>query len=248
MVRIIYFVLLVIALSSCESLKQLTFTDNRQVNGSATHSSVKTSTQTTKKDIRFLDDIATDPENQSVIHTAAVTSNTAEKPKTTSQPLSKSNSAVESSSALQMKYAILMNTEVEAVQNVDLFKKIDEWWGTKYCLGGTTNKCIDCSAFMQILFASVYGINLPRTAKDQYQFSSRVSRTELREGDLVFFNTRGGVSHVGFYLQNNKFVHASTVGVTISDLYDPYYLHRFIGVGRIEKAVASSKSTAGGSK
>jgi len=88
---------------------------------------------------------------------------------------------------------------------------------------------------MQILFASVYGISLPRTAREQYKVTSRISRTELKEGDMVFFNTRGGVSHVGFYLQNNKFVHASTGGVIISDLFDPYYLRRFVGVGRVEK-------------
>jgi hypothetical protein len=88
---------------------------------------------------------------------------------------------------------------------------------------------------MQILFSSVYGVSIPRTAHEQYKATTRVSRTELKEGDMVFFNTRGGVSHVGFYLQNNKFVHASTGGVTISDLFDPYYLRRFVGVGRVEK-------------
>ncbi|TAL43619.1 MAG: NlpC/P60 family protein, partial [Chitinophagaceae bacterium] len=81
---------------------------------------------------------------------------------------------------------------------------------------------------------SVYGISLARTARDQYRNSSRISRTHLQQGDLLFFNTRGGVSHVGVYLQNNKFVHASTSGgVTISDLYDPYWLRRFVGVGRL---------------
>jgi len=243
---IIYFGLLAFALSSCESLRQLSFTDSRQTNGSAPNStsSTQTSSANSKKEIKFLENIET---KQS---TETANNNITEKPvkqktfdNTTASagpgPNSKA-STVESSSSLQMKYAVLMNTEVEAIQNIELFKKIDEWWGTKYCLGGTTSKCIDCSAFMQILVASVYGISLPRTAKDQYGFSSRVSRTQIKEGDLVFFNTRGGVSHVGLYLQNNKFVHASTNGVTISDLYDPYYLRRFIGVGRIEKAVASS--------
>ena len=155
---------------------------------------------------------------------------------------------METASALQMKYAILMNTEVENIKNMDLLKKIDDWYGTRYCMGGTTSKCIDCSAFMQILFSSVYGMNLPRTAREQYRASTRISRTDLAEGDLVFFNTRGGVSHVGFYLQNNKFVHASTGGVTISDLFDPYYLRRFIGVGRIEKATGKLSNPVGGSR
>ena len=53
--------------------------------------------------------------------------------------------------------------------------------------------------------------------------------------DLTCLNTQGGVSHVGLYLQNNKFVHASSSGVTISDLFDSYWERRFIGVGRYEK-------------
>jgi murein DD-endopeptidase / murein LD-carboxypeptidase len=58
----------------------------------------------------------------------------------------------------------------------------------------------------------------------------------LKEGDLVFFNTTGGVSHVGVYLQNNKFVHASTSGgVMISDLDESYWAKRFIGIGRYQK-------------
>jgi cell wall-associated NlpC family hydrolase len=114
---------------------------------------------------------------------------------------------------------------------------LDEWMGARYHLGGTTKQGIDCSALMQILFAGLYGINLPRTAREQYDFSKRISRTELKEGDLVFFNTIGGVSHVGMYLQNNKFIHASTGGVTISDLYDEYWSRKFIGVGRINQSL-----------
>ena len=251
--NIIYSVLLAFALSSCESLRQLTATDSRKTD---TPNSPSTSTKTSssapgKKEVKFLENIATSPEKQPTTGSSGdatkivyKTSNTTDK--ASNEPVSKTNSSVEGTSSLQMKYAILMNTEVENVQNVELFKKIDDWYGTKYCLGGTTSKCIDCSAFMQILFASVYAINLPRTAKDQYNASSRVSRTELKEGDLVFFNTRGGVSHVGLYLQNNKFVHASTGGVTISDLFDPYYLRRFIGVGRVEKSTRSTQLAVGG--
>ena len=62
----------------------------------------------------------------------------------------------------------------------------------------------------------------------------------MKEGDLVFFNTTGGVSHVGIYMGNNKFAHASFArGVTVSDLFDPYYLKRFLGMGRIEKSLGT---------
>jgi lipoprotein Spr len=141
---------------------------------------------------------------------------------------------------IQYKYAGLLNTEAGEVRNIPMYEFIDGWYGTPYKLGGTTKKGIDCSAFTQYLFAAIYTINLPRTAKEQYKLTTRISRTELKEGDLLFFNTRGGVSHVGVYLQNNKFVHASASGgVTISDVFDPYWVKRFIGVGRLNNSVAS---------
>jgi lipoprotein Spr len=146
-----------------------------------------------------------------------------------------SSSKIENASKIQIKYALLLDTEVEQLQNASLYAGIDEWLGTRYRLGGTTKDGIDCSAFVQILYITQFGINIPRTAREQYDATNRISRTELKEGDLVFFNTQGGVSHVGLYLQNNKFVHASSSGVTISDLFEPYWERRFIGVGRYEK-------------
>ncbi|MCR6719723.1 MAG: NlpC/P60 family protein [Chitinophagaceae bacterium] len=123
--------------------------------------------------------------------------------------------------------------------NNTLLEHVDEWYGTPYRLGGSTKKGIDCSAFVQAVYTSAYATTVPRTAREQYKFSRIISATELQEGDLVFFNTRGGVSHVGIYLQNNKFIHASSSqGVTVSDLFDPYYLKRYIGAGRITKPIA----------
>ncbi len=142
---------------------------------------------------------------------------------------------IEKINVLQFKYSLLLNTEVELVNNLSLFQLIDEWFGTRYRLGGESKKGIDCSAFMQVMYAGLFGIALPRTAREQNRSMRKISRTELKEGDLVFFNTRGGVSHVGMYLQNNKFVHsASSGGVMISDLYDDYWSSRFIAAGRYE--------------
>ncbi len=148
---------------------------------------------------------------------------------------------IEIASSLQLKYSLLLDTEVERIKNLDLFGLVDNWFGTPYRMGGNTKKGIDCSAFVQIMYAGLFGLSIPRTAREQFGVARSVSRTELEEGDLVFFNTRGGVSHVGIYLQNNKFAHAaSSAGVMISDLYDAYWAKRFVGVGRIDRLQLSS--------
>jgi lipoprotein Spr len=102
-------------------------------------------------------------------------------------------------------------------------------------MGGTTKSCVDCSAFTGAVIRDVYRINLPRTASEQYDASNKVDKENLKEGDLVFFKTKKGyVNHVGVYLTNNKFVHASTSnGVMISDLDENYWRGKFAGGGRV---------------
>lgn len=137
---------------------------------------------------------------------------------------------------LQTKYAALLNMIPSMLPSINLLQSIDNWYGTRYRYGGTTKNGIDCSAFVRAMFKSVYDVELPRTAREQYGSARRISTTELKEGDLLFFNTTGGVSHVGIYLRNNKFVHSScSKGVTISDLYENYYISHYIGAGRVEK-------------
>ncbi len=143
------------------------------------------------------------------------------------------NSVIENLSTLQFKYAMMMNVEVESLKNVSLLGFVDDWFGTNYRLGGTTKRGIDCSALTSALMLAVYGFNLPRTARQQYDATEHVDKDELKEGDLVFFNTKGGVSHVGVYLENNYFLQASTHGVKISNLDDHYYAKRFICGGRV---------------
>jgi len=143
--------------------------------------------------------------------------------------------ATEFCSSLQFKYAQLLNRNVELVTNTSLIGFIDEWWGTKYRFGGTTKKGIDCSSFTGLLMGSVFGFTLPRTARQQYAACSKLKKDDMLEGDLVFFNTRGGVSHVGIYLGGGFFVHSSSsAGVTINSLNEYYYSRKFIGGGRIE--------------
>lgn len=146
----------------------------------------------------------------------------------------KATKAIEKCTSLQFKYAFLLNREVEKLTNFVLYNFIDAWYGTRYRFGGTTKKGIDCSSLTEKLMKAVYSIDLPRTAKEQYAACTKIPCEEMAEGDLVFFNTRGGVSHVGFFLGDGYFVHASSSnGVMISQLEDPYYKHRFIGAGRV---------------
>jgi len=154
---------------------------------------------------------------------------------------SESVSNIESLATLQFKYSVLMDVPVEQIDNLRLWQYIDDWYGTHYRFGGSTKQGIDCSAFAGGLMSAVFGIGLPRMAKDQYHTGEKVAKDDLQEGDLVFFHTtRKGVSHVGVYLANNKFVHASTnYGVVISDLNDPYYSKAFVGARR-ERADAAA--------
>ena len=145
-------------------------------------------------------------------------------------------SEVEKSNWLQLKYSIKMDIAVESIVNIPLLQKIDEWWGTPYSLGGSTKNGVDCSYFTLDVMKNIYNVSLKRTAAEQYEQSTKIEWNELKEGDLIFFKADGrrNISHVGIYLANNKFAHASTSqGVTISDLADPYWQRRLYSLGRV---------------
>jgi lipoprotein Spr len=199
----------------------------------------KASGQASVKSLRFLDAIEVSgagdgPEPTQAVYNGSVSASSPDSV-TTNAPTTDA-ALIESASATQLKFSILLNTEVEQVKNLALFSLIDEWYGTRYELGGSTKEGIDCSAFVQVVYAQLFQIAMPRTAREQYSACRKISRTEVKQGDLLFFNTRGGVSHVGIYLQNNKFVHAaSSGGVMISDVFEDYWVKHFVGAGRYEK-------------
>ena len=145
---------------------------------------------------------------------------------------------VEKANWLQLKYSIQMDIAVEEIQNIPLLQKIDEWWGTPYALGGSSKRGVDCSYFTLDVMNAIYNTNLKRTAAEQYTQSEKIDWSDLKEGDLIFFKTDGSrsISHVGIYMTNNKFAHASTSqGVTISDLSEPYWQKRLYSLGRVLK-------------
>jgi peptidoglycan DL-endopeptidase LytE len=107
--------------------------------------------------------------------------------------------------------------------------------GAPYRLGGSSVTGIDCSGFVKKIY-QFFNIDLPRTAFEQSHVGMRVARGELAEGDLIFFNTRKRVGHVGIYIGNNQFVHAASrkKGVRVDDLNTPYFDRRFISAVRLK--------------
>ena len=109
------------------------------------------------------------------------------------------------------------------------------WMGTPYEMGGESKGGIDCSAFSREIFRTSGGMELPRTTEQQVKLGSPVAKEELQFGDLVFFNTTGNnPSHVGIYIGDDMFAHASvSFGVTLSSMYSSYYKKRFTEARRV---------------
>jgi hypothetical protein len=233
--RFTYNLLCFLLLSSCRQFKALTAKDNSGINTAPQKS--------TSKKVRFLDNISVTPGQVVTSKHVAIGPNVPVTKVKRGATLAGANTSmasgdIERADWLQLKYAIMLDANVEKLNNLSLLKLIDEWWGTSYCMGGSSKSCIDCSAFTQMIMQNIYNVNIPRNSQEQYNFSKHIGMEDLNEGDLVFFGTGGkDVSHVGIYLLNNKFVHAATSGgVMVSDLNDSYWKGRYTGGGRVLKA------------
>ncbi len=136
---------------------------------------------------------------------------------------------------LLAKYSSLVGEEVKA-EHLPQYRFIDAWWGTPYRMGGSTTSGVDCSGFVHQYFLVFHRKTVARTTTALYQAADKVGINRLEMGDLVFFdlNKSGKVGHVGIYLQNGRFVHASTSkGVRIDYLEDIYYSKQKKYGGRI---------------
>lgn len=107
--------------------------------------------------------------------------------------------------------------------NEALMDVYNEWKGVKYKFGGNSKRGIDCSAFTQKIFKEKFDITIPRTTRTQVNIGKKIKKSELAIGDLVFFKTGKQDRHVGIYMGNGDFLHASIKGVKFTKLNKPFY-------------------------
>ncbi len=135
-------------------------------------------------------------------------------------------------------YSGLLGYNIDSIGNSKLYKGISEWLGVKYCYSGDSKDGIDCSGFATTIYHDAYDKMLEGSAADIYKTVTPVKKSQLKEGDLVFFKIRRKrISHVGVYLSHNRFVHASVHdGVVVSNMNEPYYKKYFFKGGRVKEA------------
>ncbi|MTC59298.1 bifunctional murein DD-endopeptidase/murein LD-carboxypeptidase [Providencia rustigianii] len=171
----------------------------------------------------------------------AVTLSACTAPKTTknSQTTARSSDARMLNATSNDSLAMASQDEFEdLVRSVDTKSKIMDqyasWKGVSYRLGGTTKSGIDCSSFVQRTFFEQFGVQLPRTTSEQESSGKSVKRNSLKAGDLVLFKTGRRMKHVGIYIGDNKFVHASTSnGVIVSEMSNDYWSKRYYASRRV---------------
>ncbi len=146
-----------------------------------------------------------------------------------------SKSSLESLSSSLIGYVPSSDNSSEMVSDEVMYKVI-EYLNTPYLWGGTSKRGIDCSGFVQAVMYQSLGVMLPRTSYEQSNVGTDVTRSELKFGDLLFFDTmhRGRVTHVGIYLSDGYFVHSgSRTGVAVASLDSDFYSGVFLKAKRV---------------
>jgi lipoprotein Spr/probable lipoprotein NlpC len=109
-----------------------------------------------------------------------------------------------------------------------LYREYKKWENTPYRYGGNSLRGVDCSSLVQQIYKDALNIRVPRTTKQQAKVGYWVARKRVKEGDLVLFKTGYNTRHSGIYLENGNFINSSTsVGVTISNLNNPYWRSKY---------------------
>ncbi|SMB86018.1 NLP/P60 protein [Hymenobacter roseosalivarius DSM 11622] len=158
-------------------------------------------------------------------------------PATPAPPAADHTAASSRDSLAYNYYAHTLGLKLDFDENKALLRTVTDWLGTPYRYGSSTRRGTDCSGFVSRVFQEVYGITLQRSSRSMFQSVKRISKTEMEEGDLVFFRRGPGqpIYHVGIYLKDGKFAHSATTGgVMISSLRQAYYNRNFYAAGRVE--------------
>ena len=148
------------------------------------------------------------------------------------------NSGISKREASEKKeyYSKKFGVTLDRESNLSLYAAVDRWLGVKYKYASCSKAGIDCSCLVNALYREAYACNPARDTKGLYEHIKKIDIDELKEGDLVFFKMKKGkIDHVGVYLSNQKFVHASTKGgVMISNLDEEHFKKTFKTGGRLK--------------
>lgn len=143
------------------------------------------------------------------------------------------------------KYFISKGILFDSTSNLKLYNEVYDWLGVPYRYGGRSKLGADCSGFASQIYKLVYNYSIRGSSYDIYKRLMPVEKGDLKEGDLVFFKIKyARISHVGVYLSNNKFIHATSYGkyVTINDLNENYYKRYYYSAGRINEETFNTET------
>lgn len=139
--------------------------------------------------------------------------------------------------------------ELAGPMGQDLVDEARTWLGTPYRYGGKDRRGTDCSGMVMEVYRSVCAVKIPRSTREQKSYCTEVARNKTRIGDLVFFGSGGGVSHVGLYIGKGEMIHASSSrGVMVSNIDSGYWGDRYLGAGRVAGAEESWAANGNGRK
>jgi probable lipoprotein NlpC len=142
----------------------------------------------------------------------------------------------DTSSEFYSKYSKTLGVKLTGDEDKKLIKAFADWLGTPYQYGGRTKNGTDCSGFVSTLYKELYNISLYRSAAEIVKNCDLINIKDIKTGDLVFFKINSeNVSHVGIYIKDGKFIHASSSkAVMVSDLKENYWTKYFYSAGRIK--------------
>ncbi|WP_134089685.1 C40 family peptidase [Olivibacter sp. XZL3] len=156
----------------------------------------------------------------------------------------KNNSPEDPDNLAKEYFSQIMGIAASATTNTKLYQFVYDWIGTPYRLGGKTKNGIDCSKFAYELYEKVFNTSIGNNSRNIYTQVDPISKSDLKPGDLVFFKIRSrSITHVGVYLGDRKFAHASTSrGVMISNLDEAYWKRYYFNGGRMMLKAQNEKA------